>query len=134
MKQVANTKGDFLLKLIFNHGGSHGLVKRSALPKDAEIFALDDASGFDIIAGTLVACGYTYLKNIILPEFSFSCQVKSIKAFIFDDNKVQYDCICGCSLPNPCKIDDCSSDLTWKWYGLTIPFHKPHFSRQAPHP
>jgi len=127
VKQVNDMKCNRLLRSLFDHGGSHVMVKKSSLGPDAEIFPLPHATGFDTIAGSMQTRGYVYLKNIVLPEFSFSRRIKSVKAYVFDDDNCKYDCLFGRSFLNSCKIDVCSSDLTCKWYGLSVPFHRPDF-------
>jgi hypothetical protein len=68
-----------------------------------------------------------YLHDVILPEFNYSRRIKTVKAYVFDNEEVKYNIIFGRDFLNTCCIDICGSDLTCKWYGDTIPFHKPNF-------
>ena len=84
---------------------------------------MNATSGFQIVVGNLQSSQYVYFHDIILPEFSYSCKFKKIKVYIFTNKNVQYDVILGRSFLNVSGIDVCSSDLTCKWDGLSIPFH-----------
>ena len=126
-KGVNDKKGHYLLKALLDHGGSHVLVKRSALPSNLEMFPINSGGAFDTAAGSLNTTHYVYLHDVILPEFSMSRRVKQVKAFVFDNDSVLYDVIFGRSFLNSCKIDVLSSSLSCRWYELEIPFHPPDF-------
>jgi len=81
--------------------------------------------------GSFESQHYVLLHDVILPEFSYSRRVKTVKAFVFDNKDVPYDVIYGRSFLNSCKIDVCSSDLTCRWYNNKIPFHKPTFFKDS---
>jgi hypothetical protein len=79
VKRINNSKGQFIYKLLLDHGGSHVLIKQSALPNNIELYSVEDQL-FNTAAGGLKANSYVWLHDVILPEFSFSRQVKTFKA------------------------------------------------------
>ena len=126
-KKVNDTSGRFLFKSLLDHGGSHVLINRRNLPKDIELFPLPNSQGFNTAAGGLNTTHFVYLHDIILPEFSYTRRISTVKAFVFDNDKVFYDIIFGRSFLNSTGIDVCSSDLTCRWMDTKIPFHTPDF-------
>ena len=82
---------------------------------------------FSTAAGKADIIGMVYLHDVILPEFSYSRRVSKVKCYVFANDSVPHDIIYGRSFLNQVKIDVCSSDLTCRWHGLSIPFHPPHF-------
>lgn len=125
VKQVGDKKGQWLYRSLFDHGGSDVLVKKSKLPKDAIIEPSN--TNFSTASGALGILGSIQLKEVILPEFSFSRRIAVVKAFVFDNDDVPHDIIYGRSFLNEFKLDVCSSDLTCRWHELSIPFHSPSF-------
>jgi len=95
VKQINSTKGNFLLKSLLDHGGSHVLVRQSSIPKEVALHPIVQGAGFDTAAGALKTKFYVHLHDVILPEFSFSRRVKTTKAFVFDNDAIKYDCIFG---------------------------------------
>jgi hypothetical protein len=127
-KQVNDFKGHFLFKSLLDPGGSHIMINKHSLPRGLETFSLPTSDTFNTTAGGLQATEYVYLHDIILPEFSYSRRVKTFKAFVFNNESVEYDIIFGRNFLNSCGIDICGSDLTCKWFADSIPFHAPDFS------
>jgi hypothetical protein len=91
------------------------------------LFATPNHNSFTTAAGGFETKHYVFLHEVILPEFSFNRQVKTVKAYVFDNKEVIYDIIFGHNFLNSCGIDICGSNLTCKWYTDSIPFHPPDF-------
>ena len=130
-RKLNDSHGRFLFKSLLDHGGSHVLVNRRALPKDVELFPLSTGQGFNTAAGGLSTTHYVYLHDLILPEFSYTRRVSTIKAFVFNNDSVFYDVIFGRSFLNSTGIDVCSSDLSCRWLDNKIPFHTPDFFKDS---
>jgi len=128
-KRINDVSGQFLFKSLLDPGGSHVLINKRALPKGAELFTSDQRK-FNTTAGGLQAASHVFLHEIILPEFSYSRQVKTYQAFVFDNPTVPYDIIYGRNFLNSCGIDIRGSDLTCKWFQDVIPFHEPDYFQQ----
>jgi hypothetical protein len=125
IKQVNETKSNGIYKSLLDPGGSNVMVKRSSLPKGIELLPTNQT--FTTTATNMASQYMVYLHDVILPEFNYSRRIKTVKAYVFDNEEVKYDIIFGRDFLNTCRIDICGSDLTCKWYGDTIPFHKPNF-------
>jgi hypothetical protein len=125
-KQVNDVKTKAIYKSLLDPGGSNVIIKRSALPKDVELFPVA-SQHFNTAAGGMNVTATVILHDVILPEFSYSRRIKTVKAFVFDNDSIPYDVIFGRDFLNGCRIDVCGSDLTCKWYGNVIPFHPPNF-------
>lgn len=126
-KQINDIKGQFLFKSLLDHGGSHVLVNKQSLPSNCELFELPHDNAFTTASGGMNIQHYIYFHDVILPEFSYTRRIKSVKAFVFDNPSVSHDIIFGRSFLNKCKIDVCSSDMTCRWYSDVIPFHPVDF-------
>jgi hypothetical protein len=125
-KQINDIKGRFIYKALLDHGGSHVIIKKSTLPKNVELFSTG-TQNFTTAAGSLMSYQIVFLHDVVLPEFSYSRRVKTVKVFVFDNDAVQYDIFFGRSFLNTCRIDVLSSSLTCQWYSDTIPFHDAGF-------
>ena len=128
-RKINEQAGKFLFRSLLDPGGSHVLVNQRSLPNDVETFEADFS--FQTTAGSGNSSRYVYLHDIVLPEFSFTRNIKRIKAFVFDNPNVPYDIIFGRNFLNNCRIDVCGSSLTCKWYDLEIPFHPPGYFRDV---
>ncbi len=50
---------------------------------------------FKTTAGSFNSAEFVYPTSLSLPEFSFTCRVKKLKAYLFDAPEVEYDLILG---------------------------------------
>ena len=70
-KQINEVKGHFVFKTLLNHRGSHVLIQRRCLPKNAQLFQSNNMN-FKTTAGTFNLTQFVYIRDVCLPEFSYS--------------------------------------------------------------
>ena len=78
-KQVNEIQGNFLYKSLFDSGATHVMVKKSALPKNSEIFQDPNSISFTTTQGSFQPCGFVYLSQIAFPELSYSRKSRKSK-------------------------------------------------------
>ena len=121
--KISKTTGIALL----DSGGSHVMVKRSALPKTGFATVGSAPASFTTTAGVLCSQEYVKLETIHLPEFSRVRSFGFQNAYIFDDkdNKIPYDFIIGRDFLRNAGIDIKFSKQVSTWLGIDVPMH-PH--------
>jgi transposase InsO family protein len=126
VKKINGEPVKAFFKSLLDPGGSNVMVKRSSLPKQVKLIPID-LQNFTTIGGGPKITHRVVLQDVILPEFSYTRRISKVNAFVFDQDNVQHDIIFGRDFLNTVRIDVCGSDLTCRWYGDSIPFHKPDF-------
>lgn len=121
-RQINNVPAKSYFKTLLDHGASHTMVNRRALPKNVQPIPCS-SSGFTTTAGSLTTSDFVYIDEWVLPEFNRNRYVKRIKAFVFDAPNVAWDMLVGRNHLNQIGIDVLSSSLSCKWCGDEIPFH-----------
>ena len=84
------------------------------------------------MAGQFDTAKFVYINDLRLPEFSYTCKVSKVKAFIFDSPACKYNIIFGRSFLNQVKIDVLSSKMKCVWINNKIPFHLLDYFRDKP--
>lgn len=117
-------------KTLIDHGASHGLIKKASLPKGVKLFSTDSIQ-FGTAAGSFRTQNYVYLEDFCLPEFNMTRRIGKVKMFVFDNDRIAYDCILGRDVLNDVGIDVKSSTLTCEWLGDSIPFKPTSFLKST---
>ena len=113
-----------LLRVCFDSGGDRTMIHMNALPKGVNHMTLDKRACMNTLAGTYGSGGEVLLKNLRLPEFDKSQNIKNQRALVFNVN-CRYDAILGNNLINRVGIDIRGSNGTVEWLGNVIPMRAP---------
>ena len=127
---IQNEPNTQLLQCLFDTGGSHTIINKRALPKDAKPTSVSTIIQARMAAGLFQMKDYVSIDNMILPEFSKSFKINSIMAYIYDVPDSRYDIIFGRDVLEHMNVDVCYSTHTVTWLHHTIKMKNEDFFNQ----
>ena len=126
VRQVNDVKGSHVFKALLDSGGSHCMIKQSSIPPDTKVMTDQVPKTFKTTQGSFASPGYVLLHDISLPEFSHTCRIKEVKAFVFDAPG-GYDIILGRDFLRTTEMTLDFHANQMKWFDIHVPFHDPNY-------
>jgi hypothetical protein len=126
VKTMQNQQSGWLLKVLFDSGGTKTFLNSRCLPKGATPVMMQQPLVGLTAAGSFTANRMVRLKDIVLPEFSRTKRIDEQWALIFDSDS-QYDIIFGRDFLLKIGLDTCFSTRTTNWLDQKLPMKKTEF-------
>ena len=114
-KKIQGVESKRVLKVLFDSGASHTLIRKQVLPPRCIPQRLDPRQGLSsTVAGTFRCLEKVKLQKIFLPELDYKKQIHGTTAHVFDA-PCAYDVIMGRDMLRAIGMDLNFSDNTVRW-------------------
>jgi len=108
-----------LMRVLFDSGSGKTLLRRSKVPKGAQLIKLNKPQVLSTVEGKVPISEMVYMRDIRLPELEKNRSIEGSKVFIFD-KECRYDVFMGGVLLERAGIDLLYSKEIVDWLGNTI--------------
>ena len=128
--KIQNVINEQMLICLLDSGSSDMIIRHDKLPKNVLPKLLQSPIHSNTITGQKEIKTYVELQDIILPEFSHSCKIKKIKAYVIDSKCCNYDMIIGRDFMKNNEIDISFKTNTITWLNNQVAMKPNQFWNQ----